>query len=188
MGRTGGIQIVEFGKELSFASYQMKYEAATDLISRIYRLENKFEKAFYFRFFGCIIGSFYVIYSDRQAPIAVDVLGAIFLFGTMALIHYKDITAPAKFITKTAIEVEIGDNLIILRTLPYKVFFFVTKPSMQLNFEINNVKVTSVYYPQKNFFDLDSNVIKLDNRAYEGYVILDYFDGEVGEKIKEFYY
>ena len=108
----------------------------------------------------------------------------IFIFlGTMGYMQYSQIVPNGLIVNNTVTEVTIEEDRLVAKTSPFKVLFWINKPSREVVFNINELKVRQVSYPVKAIFDLGDRVIKLTDKEKEVYIIVDYFDKELNDKL-----
>ena len=127
-----------------------------------------------------------IFLTNKQIMNYFFVFADMLLISVIAFLQYSQISYYSKEIINTSSEVDILDKYIILKTLPFKVFLWVNKPSRELKFRIDEVKIRKVSYPLKQIHDLDGTLKLIDNEKV-AYIIVDYFDKELEEKILEIY-
>ena len=107
---------------------------------------------------------------------------SIFL-GTMGYMQYSQIVPNGLIVNNTVIELTIETDRIITKTSPFKVLFWINKPSKEIVFMMSELKTRQVPYPVKAIFDLGDRVVRLADDQKEVYIIVDYFDNELKEKL-----
>lgn len=108
----------------------------------------------------------------------------VFIFlGTMGYMQYSQIVPNGLIVNDTVTEVTIEEDRLVTKTSPFKVLFWINKPSREVVFNISELRVRQVCYPVKAIFDLGDRVIKLTDEEKEVYVVVDYFDKELKEKL-----
>ena len=165
----------------------MNFEAHIDLIDLIHGIENRLKRNCFFTLIYSVAYILFMYFKNGKPEISYAFVFCmfllVFLFG---FFQYSQIAAPSKTITTTVIEVQLLDEYIVVKTMPYKVFFFINKPVVELKFKLAETKIQKFAYPLKQIYDLDET-LKLIDRDKVAYIILDYFDKELEHKIIDIY-
>ena len=161
----------------------MNYIADFGLGSLVDQHKKRMVNNFLFAMSLAVIGSIGMYFVGGEV-INFTSLFCLFIFlGTMGYMQYSQIVPNGLIVNNTVTEVTIEEGHLIAKTSPFKVLFWINKPSREVVFNINELKVRQVSYPVKTIFDLGNRVIKLTDKQKEVFVIVDYFDKELKEKL-----
>jgi hypothetical protein len=111
--------------------------------------------------------------------------GEILFLGIMSYMQYMQIKPNIIVLNNTAIEVNILNEFIILKTAPVNGLFWINKPSKELKFDTKEVIIRRTSYPLKKVYDLDNRAFKLTDKIKEIYIIADFFDKQLYEELTE---
>ncbi|WP_158797322.1 hypothetical protein [Pedobacter sp. L105] len=160
----------------------MKNEVHADLGQIILRLRKRLTSNVFFGILMFLLGSILVFVVQAKSLNFIYILcDSIFLI-TIGYIQYYQIVPVGLTINDTAIEVEILEEYIIVKTSPFKVFLWIDKASKELRFKKDELKIRKIPYPNKSILDLDM-VIKLTDEENTAYVPFYFFDKELEEKL-----
>jgi|GEM_PF-4255107 len=106
----------------------------------------------------------------------------IFMF-TIGYMQYSQIVPNGLIVNNTVTEITIEAGRILAKTSPFKVLFWVNKSQKEVVFNIDELKVRQVSYPVKPIYDLGDRAIKLTDNQKEVFIITDYFDKELKNKL-----
>lgn len=108
----------------------------------------------------------------------------IFIFlGTMGYMQYSQIVPNGLIVNNTVTELTIEEDHVLVKTSPFKVLFWINKSQKELVFNISELKVRQVSYPVKSIYDLGDRVIKLTDNEKEVFILVDYFDKELKDRL-----
>ena len=170
-------------------SRDMQYQASLNLTN----LVNDFKKGLIINFFfSMIIGigfSFLIYFNVGKNALMPYCIGEVIIFISMGLIQYGQIVPKGNVIAKTANEVTVTESELIVKTMPFSVFFWINKPSKELIFNLTETRLKTIPFPVKQIFDLDDgNVFKFSDSQKEVIVLVVFFDKELEQKIKQMLY
>jgi len=133
-----------------------------------------------------ILGGCFFLYKLNPHFDVALIIGEILLPPLLLLIVYLRTVPIGKIINNTANEIVFLEDSISIKTVPVKILFWINKPSMELNFKIRHFRISKTPYPAKNIYDLDKKVWMFSMAGNEIYIIPDFFDKELEQKIKLF--
>jgi hypothetical protein len=111
--------------------------------------------------------------------------GEVLCLGGMGFLYYIQTAPFATNINNTALEVMFFDDHIVLKTSPFKMFLWVDKPSVELRFLLNEINIRKTSYPLKRIYNSEDKVYKITDREKEAYILGDFFDDDLVEKLIE---
>jgi hypothetical protein len=110
-------------------------------------------------------------------------ISEVLLILIIAIIDRAKAVLVGSVVIKTAIEIDVTENEIIVKTAPYKVLFWINQPSVEIRFKLHTFVGKKILYPVKSIYDLDSPVWQLIYKNHEIYIIPDYFNDMVNDEL-----
>lgn len=126
-----------------------------------------------------------LLYEKNKSFDVVFFVCVLLLFVSLAFIQYSQIVMKGAIVNKTAMEVQINDDEIIIKTIPFKVLFWIDRPAIELKFKLNQLRINKIPYKLKEIYDLKDYVIEISNRTEHALIILDYFEKALYMKLQE---
>jgi hypothetical protein len=163
----------------------MIYEANGNLTGVIDQNKKRLIRNFIFAVFVVLA---YSVKMNKVAPIGLlYVFSELLLILVLAFFQYDQIIKPGRMVNKTAARVTLLQEEIIVETFPFKVLFLINKPSCEMKFKIDELKIKKTSNPIKPYFGLDNKIFLLTDREKEAYIIVDYFEKALDEKLKQIF-
>jgi len=161
----------------------MEYKADFGLINLIDTEVKRLVRNVLLGLFLFIAGSLIIFIVEKQIVDFLYIFCECVFFIIMAYLQYSQIIPSGLIVNNTVIELTVETDRILTKTSPFKVLFWINKPSKEVVFIRSELKVRQVPYPVKAVFDLGNRVIKLADSEKEVYIIVDYFDNGLKEKL-----
>ena len=162
----------------------MHYQVSDILINTIGDKKRRLITHFFFMIVAVMAGSVKIYYIDGRID-PLFIFAELLLLGLCTFFEYDQVVKPGKIVSRTALSVIISDEEIIIGTIPFKVLFWINKPSRDLVFKIHELNIKFASNPLKPYFDLDSEIFQLKDKEKEAFIIYDYFDNQLKEKLTE---
>src|ERR1700712_756577 len=121
----------------------MEYEIGDGFIDIINQNKKRLIGTFIFQIVVAIFYNFKVCHEAAPSILALTFFN-IFIVGFFAYYQYEEVIMPGQMVNKIALKVFIKDEEIIISTRPFKLLFYINKPSQTLKFNINNLKIKKV--------------------------------------------
>jgi len=161
----------------------MKYKAEITLLTR--PVENKLLYNLLIWLGGFLFYSFVMYASNyKQGKEDIFIMSELLLLLILVIAIYYEISSKFKAITKTAIQVEILEDKILVSTAPFK-FLWIKRLSAILEFKVDQVTIKNVQYPIKSLFSSNDRVLKLNSSGIHAFILIDFFDRNLEGKLNE---
>ncbi len=166
----------------------MTYEASPEILSLIEGTQKGLKRNFYFIVFVLLVYA-YPMYGICDRKFGIEFFATSLFLIVMLLILNRAQTVPSAIaMSKTAIEVSIFENYLLIKTPPIHVLFWINKPAEEHRFNIREFSRRQVVYPVRRIYDLDNKVWKLDTGKDAVYVLTDFFDVAFKDELEKFLY
>lgn len=163
----------------------MKYTSDFGLSSLINQHRKRMLNNVLFGLFVVLFSLIIMYYLGGERIDFKNLLGVSIFLVTIGFMQYSQVVPNGLIVNNTVLQVILEPDRILVETSPFKVFFWINKPSKQVIFSRSELKVKMVAYPVKSIFDLGNRVIRLTDNEKEVFIIVDYFDGVLKEKLME---
>lgn len=161
----------------------VNFDASDSLYYLINPVKNNLIKNFFINLLIIIVFSILLYYALDKIVDSAYIIAQIFLVIIIAWIDRSKSVSTGLTISRTATEVSIIDNEIMIKTTPFKVLFWINKPSVELKFKVGHFSHRKISYPVKAVYDLNIPVWQLTNENGFVYIISGLFakelDGEL---------
>lgn len=161
----------------------MRYIADFGLRNLVYQHEKRMVNNTLFSMSFVVIGVIGMYFLGGEIINFTNFLCIFIFLGTMGYMQYSQIVPNGLIVNNTAIELSVEEDRILVTTSPFKVLFWISKSSKEVIFNLGELKVRQGSYPVKPIFDLDNRVFRITDKEKEVYIIADYFDEELKEKL-----
>jgi len=88
-------------------------------------------------------------------------------------------------VIKIGSQVSITNEVISITPFTFGLFFWTKKPQYNLEFKINELKIRKTDNPLRFTWALDNRVFELRDKQKEAYIVFDYFDETLKDKLTE---
>jgi len=161
----------------------------------IYVADKKLSEAFetnkltLIRNFGfAVIAAVFLIlrrYPLKITPIPIIAIVSL-IFITIIIVYVRQqIIKPGLMVNKTASLVTLLPDEIIIKTFDFNILFWINRPSLEMKFKINEIKIKKTLNPIKPYFKMDSRIFTISDHEKEAYIMVFYFSGELDEKLTQ---
>lgn len=163
----------------------MNYFASGDLPESFKQITNKFRKDFFFAVFLCLAFSWLMFLTHRQDEFLDPkfLIADLILLVTMTYLQYSGTVPKSVVINKTAIEVTLENDSVVIKTSAIKVLFWINKPTAILVFKLDELTVKNTAYPIIAVSSTKYGALKLTDRTKEAWVLAEFFDNELIETL-----
>lgn len=161
----------------------MNFESSFELLNLIERLENNLKRNFFINVLIIIGFSLLMYYSLNRILDSVFYISEALLILIIGIIDRSKSVSTGLIASKTAVEISVFEEEIIVKTAPFKVLFWINKPSVELKFKVHEFASKKVLYPVKAIYDLDTPVWQLINDKSEIYIIPNLFNNRIDEEL-----
>jgi hypothetical protein len=103
----------------------------------------------------------------------------------VAAIEYFQIIPKGNIINSTVVNVKILGDEITLITPPVKILFWINRAPKTLKSQMDKVIIMRANYSIKQIYDLENNVFKIIGKGKEFFIIADFFDPMLNQKLME---
>jgi uncharacterized membrane protein len=145
------------------------------------------------RLWGIILPLAYIftLWSIRLFDVSGQTVNLVFftaelIFATIAILifryHYNRF---ARAVTKIGCRVSITDEMVSVIPFTFNIFFVKQNSLRHLDFKINELKIRKTDNPLRFTRALDNRVFELRDKKKEAYIVFDYFDETLKEKLME---
>lgn len=163
----------------------MEYKVYIDLIYLINQQQKRLVNNVFFVNFIFLSFSVIMYFKGGKVLDLLYLLCEFIFLGVLGYIQYYQTVPNGEIVNNTAIEVEILNEEIIVKTSPFKVLFWFNKESKDLRFKLSELNVRKSSYPFKPVYDLDNRILTLTDDEKVAYVIIDFFNEELKQKLLE---
>lgn len=103
----------------------------------------------------------------------------------LGLVQYLLVAAKGTFINKTALEVNIADDYITIKTAAFNGPWWFKKESAEIQLNRAEIKVKIAPNPYQKIFKGNNELIKLQYKRKDYYVINGYFNWRLAEELQQ---
>jgi hypothetical protein len=146
---------------------------------------NRIKRGLLFAFVCFAVGVYRVFIANEREVDTFYLIVMLFFLALLSYLQYTIIKEANASINNTAMEVNVDEEFITIKTIPFKVLFFINKPAKEFRYNINDMTVHRMLYPLKQIYDLDKRVFVLRAKGNECYIITDYFDEKLEGRLDE---
>jgi hypothetical protein len=111
----------------------------------------------------------------------------ILIIGVMVFLLYVQIKPIARVVNSTVTEISFEDY-ITLKTSFFKFGFFFKREPRALKFNLDELKIKKTSYPSPTIYNLGGKVYRISDKENTVYIIAEFFDDNLEEKIQEVFY
>eukprot|EP01012_Entosiphon_sulcatum_P055863 TRINITY_DN7846_c0_g1_i1.p2 TRINITY_DN7846_c0_g1~~TRINITY_DN7846_c0_g1_i1.p2 ORF type:complete len:175 (-),score=15.75 TRINITY_DN7846_c0_g1_i1:883-1407(-) len=161
----------------------MTYESNFVLSSLILDEEKRLKRGLLFGLILFLISAIYGFIVAGKVFDLVFVFCEIIILIILLCLQYAQIVPNGNFINITANYITFGEQEIVVETFPFYVPFWINRDSRKLSFSTDDFKINKTSYPVTKIFDLKNRAIKLSDNEKYVFIIVDYFEKEVTDKL-----
>jgi hypothetical protein len=108
------------------------------------------------------------------------------IFAAVAVwVSYNQITRVGRVVVKIGNQLTITDEMVSVKPFTFNIFLVKQKPLCLLAFKINELKIRKTENPLRFTRALDNRVFELRDKEKEAYIVFDYFDPVLKEKLMD---
>ena len=160
----------------------MEYKSSPELIDLINQLKTKLTGNLIYLSLLFIVGSL-LVYSIGKTLDLLFYVSELIMLVCLTLLLYSRVISKGNIINNTALNIVLLDNEIVIITAPFDFLFLANKKAKEIRLQIDSANVRKTSYPIKEIYDLNNESFKIINKEKELYIIVDFFDSELKEKL-----
>lgn len=115
----------------------------------------------------------------------VYLLTQVFVLAIAIWVGYYQVNRVRSAVVTVGNQVLITDELISITTFTFDLFFWTKRPTKHVEFKIDQLKIRKTNNPLRFTWAMDNRVFELRDKEKEAYIVFDYFDKALEERLME---